>query len=225
MKYTPWTEKEEQILRQFYPVGGRNMAHRMLLAEGYKRSPIACQGKAKKLGLNAPGNGRFKPGQEPPNKGNGMSPETRAKVKHTWFKKGHKPHTTLYDGAIRTRKEYGTNIYYKYIRVEEGRWDLYHRWLWEQHHGPIPEGMVIRFIDGDQMNCTIENLEMVTMAENLNRNNDGETGVPGKRLTDNYVRYIIRRRFKMTDEDIDDNLIELYRQKLLLKRTIKNQES
>lgn len=45
-------------------------------------------------------------------------------------------------------------------------WRQLHLLVWEEHHGPIPEGYRVIFKDGDRTNCSIENLAMVTMAEN-----------------------------------------------------------
>ena len=44
-----------------------------------------------------------------------------------------------------------------------------HRYVWEQHYGPIPKGKVIIFYDGDQSNCDINNLKLVdaNIASNL----------------------------------------------------------
>jgi len=41
------------------------------------------------------------------------------------------------------------------------RWKLKHREVWKQHHGEIPEGHVIIFLDGNKQNCEIENLACV----------------------------------------------------------------
>lgn len=41
-----------------------------------------------------------------------------------------------------------------------------HRIIWEIHHGKIPEGMQIDHIDGDRSNNKIDNLRMVTPAQN-----------------------------------------------------------
>ena len=45
------------------------------------------------------------------------------------------------------------------------RWEMLHRATWEEHNGPIPEGMMVVFKDGNQLNCDIENLMLVTKAQ------------------------------------------------------------
>ncbi len=42
-----------------------------------------------------------------------------------------------------------------------------HVWLWEQTNGPVPEGHVVAFRDGNKLNCVLENLMMITRAELL----------------------------------------------------------
>lgn len=42
---------------------------------------------------------------------------------------------------------------------------LLHHVIWEEHHGPIPEGMVIWFTDQSRENCEIKNLECITRKE------------------------------------------------------------
>lgn len=41
------------------------------------------------------------------------------------------------------------------------RYRLKHQWVWEQHHGKVPKGHVLRFLDGDRTNCSIDNLEVI----------------------------------------------------------------
>ncbi|MGP0074877.1 MAG: HNH endonuclease signature motif containing protein [Bryobacteraceae bacterium] len=42
--------------------------------------------------------------------------------------------------------------------------------VWEQHRGPIPPGHIVVFKDRDRSNCAIENLELISKAENARRN-------------------------------------------------------
>lgn len=38
----------------------------------------------------------------------------------------------------------------------------YQRWLWEQHYGPVPEGMRVITKDRNQLNVTLDNLELIS---------------------------------------------------------------
>jgi len=49
-------------------------------------------------------------------------------------------------------------------------WPLYGRWVWEQLKGPIPPKHLVMFKDGNRSNCAIENLELLSMANNARRN-------------------------------------------------------
>lgn len=42
-----------------------------------------------------------------------------------------------------------------------------HVYVWEQANGPVPEGMVILFKDGNRQNCELDNLTLVSKAERL----------------------------------------------------------
>ena len=50
------------------------------------------------------------------------------------------------------------------------RWRAYHAILWEEHHGPIPAGHIVVFRDRDMTRIEIDNLELITRAENMRRN-------------------------------------------------------
>lgn len=45
----------------------------------------------------------------------------------------------------------------------ERRYVLKHRWLWEQTHGPIPDGMVLK-CRGDHLNTDLSNWELIPRA-------------------------------------------------------------
>lgn len=42
--------------------------------------------------------------------------------------------------------------------------------VWERRHGPLPEGSVISFADGDSLNCSPENLRLSSKAEIMQDN-------------------------------------------------------
>jgi len=50
------------------------------------------------------------------------------------------------------------------------RWKAKHVVIWEQTHGPVPEGMAVVFKDGDKLNCDPDNLMLVSRAELLRLN-------------------------------------------------------
>jgi hypothetical protein len=55
-------------------------------------------------------------------------------------------------------------------KVGPGRWQAAHTFLWTQHHGPVPEGYQVQFRNGNKTDIRIENLELISYAENMNRN-------------------------------------------------------
>ena len=104
----------------------------------------------------------FKKGNIPWNKG------TKGLFKggeKTYFKKGHTPHNTLPIGSMRIDVDG-----YMDIKVKDHKWKLYHRYLWEKENGTIPKGYLLVFKDGNKQNVVIENLELITMKENMKRN-------------------------------------------------------
>ena len=109
---------------------------------------------------------RFKKGNVSHNKGQKMPRDMYEKVKTTFFSAGHEPHNTKYDGYERICAKDG----YIYVRVNKGKFVLKHRKIWEENYGKIPKGNIIIFKDGNKLNCKIENLMMITMKENMERN-------------------------------------------------------
>lgn len=112
---------------------------------------------------------RFKPGNIPFNKGIKMPNHIYDKVKNTMFKKGNRPQNWKPDGSIveRNDKSGRTYLYYK---VKDSHWILYHNKIWIDHHGKIPSKHIILFKDGNTLNCDINNLELISMAENVKKN-------------------------------------------------------
>lgn len=223
MTSTKWTEEELKILRESYPIGGSKYTWNLLTAAGFHRSVKAVAATAKRYQITTGRNGRFKKGHIPINKGKGMSKELRERVKHTWFTKGHLPANTLFDGAVSKRKD-NRGVFNYHIRISKGKWEYLSRFLWRQNYGEIPKGMIITYIDGDPMNCVIDNLEMITRQENLQRRQSQAAGHPAQVLADGYVRGVLKR-LGIHPKAITKEMIETKKLQLKLQRQILEHES
>lgn len=112
---------------------------------------------------------RFPKGHEPHNKGVKMPKKIYERVKPSMFKKGHRPHNWKPDGSIVKRKD-KTGPEYLYYKIKDSHWILYHQKVWMDHNGPIDDGYIVCFKDGNTLNCNIDNLEMISRQENARRN-------------------------------------------------------
>jgi len=112
---------------------------------------------------------QFKPGHIPVNKGKKMAAEVYTAVAPTMFKKGNKPYNTQPIGTIHVRAD-KTGRLYQYIKIKDSHWELLHRYVWTQANGEIPAGSVVIFLDGNFMNCELNNLQVISRKENMARN-------------------------------------------------------
>ena len=97
------------------------------------------------------------------NKGKKISPEVYAKCQPTMFKKGNKPHNHKEVGSERIDRD-------GYIMVkvaEPNKWRLKHRIIWEQVNGAIPKGFNVQFKNHNPQDCRIENLYLISQAEQM----------------------------------------------------------
>ncbi|ALO46609.1 hypothetical protein PS2015_1967 [Pseudohongiella spirulinae] len=125
--------------------------------------------------INSGRTGHFPKGNVPFNagtKGQGLTGANR-----TSFKKGHRTHNTVPVGTISVETKDG---FLKIKVAEPNQWEFIHKRTWEQHHGPIPDGWVVSFLDGDRTNCAIENLELVERSVMAVRNRMGLSSVPSE---------------------------------------------
>jgi hypothetical protein len=114
---------------------------------------------------------QIKKGTPPANKGKKQADYMTAgaieRTKATRFKTGHLPHNARPAGFERIDKDG-----YVLIKVPGRRKLVFkHRYVWEQQNGAIPEGFNIQFKDGDRRNCAIENLYMISRAEQMKEQN------------------------------------------------------
>jgi len=160
------------------------------LAREMGRSDSGIKSALKRMGLVIPLeiveqrilDSRIKKGNVPINKGKKqyeyMSADTIERTKATRFQKGIVPYNTKeQDGIITTRQD-KRGVPYKYIRISKGKWQEYHRYLWEQANGKIPPKHCVIFIDGNTLNATLENLKLITMNENARRNQEAFLSLP-----------------------------------------------
>ena len=99
-----------------------------------------------------------------------MSQEQYERCKATMFQKGHVPKNYMEVGTY-THTTEGYLI--RKIKEEGTQWERFefvHRAVWEEHNGPIPEGKMVIFLDGNKDNCDIANLALVDNNENLEMN-------------------------------------------------------
>lgn len=132
----------------------------------YEVTEGALNGLCKRNGWLTGRTGSFEKGHVPANKGKKMpfNPNTA----RTQFQKGHRPHTWRGAGHERIERETGHVI----LIVDEPnpytgaltRPVAKHRWLWEQANGPVPEGQVLKCLDGDLTNTDPTNWEAVPRA-------------------------------------------------------------
>ena len=175
-KFTPFTEVEKQKIKDEYldkPV--KRLADELGFSFGRVKRFLDKNNLVipKEIVEQRKRMNRFKKGHTPFNRGKKQSEymklEAIEQSKATRFKKGHKPHNTKYDGVISLRPDKSGRTY-KYIRISEGVWELYHRSVWERVNGKIPEGHLIAFKDGNSLNTRLDNLEVISMTENMYRN-------------------------------------------------------
>lgn len=184
----PWTDTEIAALVSRYP----DTKTESLAAE-FKRPVSSVYQKAAQLGLRksaaylaspdacrlrrdaTPASiaARFKPGHVPANKGLRRPGWHAGNMRATQFKRGQRPMTwvpigteVVDDEGYRKRK----------IRDDAApgqsrfNWRYVHVLLWEQHHGLVPGGYAVGFINGDRSDLRIDNLVLLHRTDLMRRN-------------------------------------------------------
>jgi hypothetical protein len=191
-----WTAAELERLAKLYPerptaevaktlgrgiAGTYNMAKKLGLqkSEGFRNSDLS--GRVRKGHAARGERTRFVKGQTPANKGLRRPGYAPGRMKETQFKKGQRSGV-----AAKNWVPIGTILPdpegYLHIKVREAlpgeyfgypnkkAWPLLHHQVWKEHKGPIPPKHLVVFKDKDRSNCAIDNLELISMADNARRN-------------------------------------------------------
>lgn len=164
-----WTETEIDFLRQVYPEKGRMETMRLFNEHfGLNVTKDAIKQQVQRYQIKAPTNGCFIKGREPHNKGVPMSAEQYAKCKRTMFKKGSVPPNKKELGSERITVD-------GYIEVkiaEPNKWELLQVLVIQGMIGRrLKKGVeMVRFLDGNTLNCDPANLMLTTRTVNARLN-------------------------------------------------------
>lgn len=189
MKKRFWTAAEVNLLRRLYPDHPASLVAKRLGIAVHR-----VHGKAARLGLKKSAAffaidrsgrirrahqspkmiaNRFKPGHVPANKGLRRPGWHAGRMRETQFKKGQFPINKDPEfyvlGALRVNTDGYIDMRISFAPGALG-WRALHKILWEDANGPIPKGHILRFRNGDKLDVCLENLELITMAENCRRN-------------------------------------------------------
>lgn len=162
-----WTEEELQFLRDYAP------GHHYIEIEteierrfGWKprRSQLKNRLQCSGIHLNVVSSGRFQPGCVPFSKG------TKGLLKRNSgsFQKGNIPKNHRPVGSTRV-----VQGYHETKVAEPNVWKQTHRLIWEEAHGPVPDGCMVVFKDQDHGNLKLSNLMLISRAQNIRMNQNG----------------------------------------------------
>lgn len=142
MRFTP---KMIEILKTYYPSeGSSGVIKRIYSISGHTYSGRSIRQKAKYLKIKGFNSSIFQKGNPPPNKGK-KNPNRKS------------PPKIDTEGRISIRMKYGKkNLFIKI----NGIYVSYPRYIYALHHGEIPKGQGIVFINGDRLDVSIENLKL-----------------------------------------------------------------
>lgn len=173
MKPRIYTEEEHAFMEEFVPGHSyKEIRDEFLKRFGGEVTKSFPGSYIMNHGLNTGRNGWFEKGHVPANKGKKMSPEQYEKCRRTMFKKGQKPVNTAAIGDESKKSEDD----YVYVKVADEdvpsrfNWKEKHRLIYEENYGPIPEGYVVIFLDGNKRNFDPDNLMAISKADNARAN-------------------------------------------------------
>ncbi len=227
MNGEPWLPEQVAILIDKYPTCLKVED----LLEGVGHTLRSTYTKAGALGLKREVNDghknlkggettRFKKGQTPHNKGT----KGLMKANSGSFKKGQVPKTTKFFGAPylvkrkRRRGKEGFELFWALQELGTNKRVVYTRKLWKDTYGDIPPNHVVVFKHGVVVDRvpTLEDLELITRRENLNRN----SGIFD--VTEKYIKDKLRRR---GIEEASPALVDMLKNTIKVDRLIKEIEN
>lgn len=136
----------------------------------YLDSPAACR---LRRGDNVGRAFRYQKGHVPANKGLRRPGWGPGRMRETQFKPGQCPPNRDPEfyvlGALRVNADGYIDMRVSFDKGARG-WRALHRILWEDAHGPVPNGYALCFKNGERLDVELANLELVHRADLLRRN-------------------------------------------------------
>ena len=175
MKIFKATKEEKDFFAEYVP----GHTYKEIQTEFYKRfnkslTSNQVAGYIKRNGLNTGTDGRLKKGQTAHNKG--IKGWYAKGMERNWFKKGNIPQKYKPVGSERISKDG-----YIEIKVKDpNKWQAKHRYVWEKENGEIPKGMLLIFKDNNKLNIDLDNLMLISKAENAVINRAGDSVFTGQ---------------------------------------------
>ncbi len=165
-----YTSEERQFFLDFIPGHTyKEIQSEFIKQFGWEISISQIKGYMGNHKINNGLTGKFKKGRPAPNKGQKMSLGMYEKCKATMFRKGHIPANHRPVGSERI------NVCgYTEVKIKEPKtWRLKHQIVWEEHHGPIPKGKIVIFLNGNKQDIRIDNLALIDKKVNVRLNQNG----------------------------------------------------
>lgn len=207
-----WSEDEVRILKELYPttMDAAEIAERLHL------KTHAVYNKAAQLGLHKPKESyilhgkqmcnhpasiatRYQSGHNPLNKGKKMRPETYEKLRGTMYQKGNIPANHREVGSERVN----VDGYIEIKVAEPSGWRLKQRYVWEQAYGKIPRGYNVQFKNHDTQDCRLENLYLISRADQLKNENSMFARYPKELQDVMRLKGVIKRKIRERNEQLE----------------------
>jgi len=165
---TPTKQLAEKLGRSCTSVYNKAAGLGLKKNDDYLSSPAACR-----LNGSQGESCRFGKGHVPHNKGD-KGWQAGGRSQQTQFKPGHRggraeqlhrpvgSERVTEDGYLQRKTNEDMPFHH--------RWKMVHNLLWEEAHGKKPAGHIVVFKNGNKQDLGLDNLELISRAENMRRN-------------------------------------------------------
>ncbi len=178
-KYTP--EMIEYLKAHAKGISNKELAELMTNRFGIVFEPKRVSEIKKNRHISSGLTGRFEKGHVPANKG--KHPPTVGRMAETQFKKGHRSQNSVLVGTVKKRDDGYLWIKWQDFRGRQN-WKQLHRYIWELANGEMPKGYLVVFKDNNREHIALDNLELISMQQNVRMNQNGLRNLPVEGIFD-----------------------------------------